>query len=338
MMKILLPVVLLFFLPGPANAQSPPVGIIDFFGLRSLSERQARQALQIKEGDQLPASSEEARRRLEALPSVQQALINAVCCESGKIILYVGVRERGAPSTRFRPAPKGAVRLPETIFQAGEAFYAALPEAILKGAPGEDDSQGHALNSYPKLRAIQEQFITFAARDFKLLRRVLRESADAGHRALAAQIIAYAANKQEVVKDLIHGMSDPDGAVRNSSMRALGVLARSPLAAPEGRIKVPVEPFLDMLNSIVWTDRNKSADALFRLTAKRDPAILSKLRGRALPSLVEMSRWKSPGHAKPAFTLLGRVGNLSEDEIRKGWDSVNREALIQTVLRKVKSM
>jgi hypothetical protein len=336
MMKIFFLSLLFVLLPGSINGQSPQIGIIDIYGLRSLPKQQARQALQIKEGDSLPASPEEAQRRLEALPNVQQALLSAVCCEAGKTILYVGIKEKGAPSLQFRSAPKGAIRFPETILRAGDAFYDALMEGIQKGQVGEDDSQGHALNSYPKIRAIQEQFITFAAQDFKVLRAVLRESADAQHRALAAQIIAYTANKQDVVKDLVHGMSDPDGGVRNHSMRALGIIAGFAPASPKRRIKVTVEPFIEMLNSIVWTDRNKSSGALLRLTEKRDPAILSKLRERALPSLIEMSRWKSP-HAGAAFFLLGRVGNLPEDEILKEWNSGNRETLIETVLRKVKS-
>jgi hypothetical protein len=336
-MKLLLLISLFALLPGSVNGQEPPIGIIDFYGLRSLSERQARQALRIKEGDPLPASREEAQRRLEALPNVRQAFIANVCCEAGKALLYVGIREKGAPSLQFRPAPKGSIRLPETMLRAGDAFGDALEEGILKGDTGEDRSQGHALDSYPKLRAIQEQFIAFAAQDFKLLRAVLRESADARHRALAAQIIAYTANKQDVVQDLVYGMSDPDGDVRNSSLRALAVLAEFAQRSPGRRIEVPVEPFIDMLNSIVWTDRNKSSMALLELTERRDPAVLSKLRERALPSLVEMSRWKSRGHATAAFFLLGRVGNLPEDEIRKYWDGDNREGLIEAVLRRVKS-
>ncbi|PYS28898.1 MAG: hypothetical protein DMF75_18070 [Acidobacteria bacterium] len=80
-----------------------------------------------------------------------------------------------------------------------------------------------------------------------------------------------------------------------------------------------------MLNSIVWTDRNKSSLVLYTLTEERNPAVLSKLRERALLSLIEMSRWKSPGHAFGPFFILGRVGNISEDEIRKEWDSGKRE-------------
>jgi hypothetical protein len=336
-MKLLLLASLFVLAPASALGQSPPIGIIDFYGLRSVSEKDLRQALQIAEGDSVPKSPEAAQRRLEELPNVQQARLNFACCEGGKSILYVGIREKGSPSLRFRSAPNGAIRLPETIVKAGEAFWDALTEGILKGDAGEDDSQGHALNSYPKARAFQERFIIFAAQDLTLLRAVLHESADAQHRALAAQVIAYSANKRDAVKELLYGMTDSDSNVRNTSMRGLGVIATFARRSPKQRINIPFKPFIDMLNSIVWTDRNKSSLTLLRLTEQRNASLLSQLRARALLSLVEMSRWKSPGHALPAFFMLGRVGNLSEDEINKDWESGNRETLIEKVLKKAQT-
>lgn len=346
-MKILSLTFLFILLPGAIYGQpgqSPSIGIIDFYGLRSVSEQAARQALQIKVGDSLPnlpnewwELSEAAQRRLEALPNVRQAMLSPVCCEAGQTILFVGISENGAPALPFRPAPRGRIRLPGSMVQAGDSLMDALGKAVLKGDRGEDRSQGHALNSNSEMRAIQERYITFVAQHVKQLRAVLRQSADAQHRALAAQIIAYAPNKRDVVKDLVYGMSDPDSNVRNNSMRALIVIAEFAQQSPQHQIKVPIEPFIAMLNSIVWTDRNKSSGALHQLTQKRNPAVLSKLREHALPSLIEMSRWKNPGHALASFFLLGRVGNLSEEEIKKDWDSGHRETLIEKVLKRITS-
>jgi hypothetical protein len=334
-MKILLLTILFVLQAGLIAAQIPPIGTIDFYGLRGVSEQRARQALQIKEGDAVPESREEAQRRLEALPNVEEARLAATCCEDGKTILYIGIREKGEPSLRFRSAPTGAIRLPAMIAQSGKSFYDALSEGVASGNTGEDYSQGHALSSYPKVRAVQERFIGFAAQDLRLLRSVLHDSADAQHRALAAQVLGYAANKGDVVKDLVYGMSDPESDVRNSAMRALALIANFAQRHSKFRIRVPLNPFIDLLNSVVWTDRNKSSFALYELTGTREPAVLSTLRERALLSLVEMSRWKSPGHAYRPFFLLGRVGDIPENEIKKMWDSGNREALIETVLQKV---
>jgi len=320
--------VVLLLLTGSADAELPRIGIIDFYGLRHVSELQARKALQITEGDTMPDSSAAARRRLEALPGVVRVHFDVVCCETGKSILYVGIEEKGAPSLRFRTAPQGTVRLPADVVQAGRAFEETFRKAILNGDTGEDDSQGHALMHNSAARAIQERFISYAARDLNRLRDVLRNSADAEQRALAAEVLGYAANKGDVVGDLVEGMRDPAEGVRNDSMRALAVIAGFAQGSPERHIQVPAQPFVEMLDSLIWTDRNKASFALMELSEKRDPALLASLRERALPSLIEMARWKSQGHALAAFLLLGRVGGMSEGEIHAAWGRGDREAVI----------
>src|SRR5262245_29465627 len=216
---------LALLLPASQDMKSLPIGIIDFYGLRSISVRQVREALQIKEGDLSSMDRKEVRRRLESLPGVREARITTVCCIEGKIILFIGIRENGVPALQFRTAPQGKVRLPQDVLQAGDDLREALTTAVPKGNLSGDDSQGHALSNDPAMRAVQEQYITFAARDLKLLRDVLRDSADAEHRALAAQVIAYTANKQAIVNDLIEATRDPAEGVRNNAMGALVVMA-----------------------------------------------------------------------------------------------------------------
>jgi len=329
---------LAFLLPAPQDRQIPPIGIIDFYGLRSVAEQQVREALQIKEGDSLSGEPKEARPRLEALPGVAQARVNLVCCEAGKAILYVGIVEKGAPSVRFRPAPQGTAQLPQDVRRAGGDYQKAFMNAVLKGDAGEDDSQGHALTNDPATRAIQERFIAFAARDLKLLRDVLRHSSDAEQRALAAEVIAYAPDKQAVVNDLVFAMRDPAEAVRNNTMRALAVMAELGRGTSKPRIQIPARPFIEMLNSVEWTDRNKSSWALVKLTEGRDPAVLSELRRQALPSLAEMARWKSPGHAQASFILLGRVAGIPEEEINAAWDRSDHASFIEAAMKKAKVM
>jgi hypothetical protein len=327
---------LALLLPGSQDPQVPPIGIIDLYGLRGVSEQQVREALQIKEGVSLSEEPKEAKRRLESLPGVAEANINLVCCDAGKAILYVGIREKGTPSLQFRPAPQGKVRLPQDVAQAGNDLQKAWSDAILKGNSGEDHSHGHALSNDPSARAVQERFITFAARDLKLLLDVLRHSADAEHRALAAQVIAYAANKQAMVDDLIEAMRDQAEGVRNNAMRALAVMAVAAQQTTKQPIKIPVLPFIEMLNSIEWTDRNKSSFALLGLTNTRAPAVLSEIRRKALPSLIEMARWKSSGHAHGPFFLLGRAAGIPEDEISTAWERGDRASFIEAAVKRAK--
>jgi len=58
---------------GWAQPQSTSVKSIDLYGLRTVSEQKVRQALQVSAGDLLPASLDEIRVRLEALPGVSQS-------------------------------------------------------------------------------------------------------------------------------------------------------------------------------------------------------------------------------------------------------------------------
>jgi hypothetical protein len=327
---------LALLLPPPQDPQIPPIGIIDFYGLRGVSERQVRDALQIKEGDALSGEPQEARRRLESLSGVAEARIELVCCDAGKAILYVGIREKGAPSIQFHAPPQGKARLPQDVIQAGEDHDKAFTEAVLKGNSSEDDSQGYALTNDPATRATQERFITFAARDLNILRDVLSHSDDAHHRALAAQVIAYSADKQAVVNDLVEAMLDPADGVRNAAMRALAVMAASARRPDKQPIKIPARLFIEMLNSVDWTDRNKSSWALSNLTAQRDPAVLSELRQTALPSLVEMARWKT-GHAYMPFILLGRVAGIPEDEINAAWTRGDRASFIEAAVKRTQA-
>lgn len=317
-------------LSGQSGFQMPTIQTIDFYGLRSVSEARVRQALQIKEGDTPPDSPIAAQLRIEAIPGVAKARLNFVCCEKGRTTLYVGIQEKGAPSLEFRSAPTGTVRLPFDVPPAGEAFETAFTRAMEAGDHVEDQSQGHALMHFAEARAAQQKFISLAALHPAILHDVLRNSADAGQRALAAQVLGYAADKRDVVADLIYATRDPDDEVRNNATRALWLIAKLAQRKPELGIQVPPATFIDLLNSLVWTDRNKSSYALLETTDKRDPAILAEIRERALPSLVEMARWKAIGHAQPAIFLLGRIGGMSEDDIQAAIDRGDRETVIST--------
>lgn len=315
------------------------IGIVDFYGLGRVSESEARGALTVKEGDTVqqmgnepPAFMAESERRLSALAGVARAHVQPVCCEAGRWIVYVGLEEPGRATTNLRPAPRANARLAPEVVAAGKDLSEVRFAAVQRGDAAEDDSQGHALSHDPASRAIQERFVGYAGRDLKGLRRVLRESRDAEQRALAAEVLGYASDKQGVVDDLVYGMSDPDANVRNNSMRALAVFSAMAPTAGRPRVQIPAEPFIRLLNSSIWTDRNKSSLALMRLTAGRDARLLARLRREAWTSLVEMARWKSLGHAQAALTILWRIGGMSDEAIAAAVERGDRQGLIAAPL------
>ena len=316
-----------------AAAQIPPIGIIDLYGLRSVPEQQVRAALQLGEGDSFPASKAEVERRLATIPGVMRARISGVCCDAGRSIVFIGIEEAGSPVPRFRAEPTGAVRLPDDIVQAGAALDKAQMAAVLRGDAGEDQSSGHSLLHDSTGRAIQQRFIGFAVRDSARLRDVLRHSGDSSQRALAAEVIAYGNDKGAAIRDLTGAVLDPSSEVRNNAVRALALIAIHAREHPELRLTVPSAPFVDMLGSQIWTDRNKSSMALMQITERRDSTLLAELRARALPELVEMARWKSQTHAIPSFVILGRIAGLSDDTIHAVWARGDRQSVIDAAVK-----
>jgi hypothetical protein len=89
---------------GSATAQPPRIGAIDFYGLRKVGEAKVRETLGVKEGDPLPPSKGDVEDRLADLQGVVESHLEAVCCEAGDAILYVGIEEKGSPHFELRPA------------------------------------------------------------------------------------------------------------------------------------------------------------------------------------------------------------------------------------------
>ena len=325
---------------GQAAGQSIPIGIIDFYGLNRVSAGRARTALTFKEGDTISLAGDEraafmrtSEGRLATVPGVSRARISLVCCENGRAIVYVGIEERGSATMAFRAAPAADARLAADIVQAGDEFSKALPLAVQRGDAAEDRSQGHALAHDSAMRAIQDRFVLYANRDLPELRRVVRSSSNAAERALAAQVLGYAADKAAVVDDLVYGMSDPSEDVRNNAMRALLVIAEMAPSAGRPVPRIPPQPFIALLNSPVWSDRNKASGALMAITSSRDPQLLEALRQpEAITALAEMARWKSEGHAQAAFFILGRIAGYSDDGALNLWRRGEREVVINAAV------
>jgi hypothetical protein len=322
-----------------AWGETIPVGVIDFYGLDGVSADRARAALTFTEGDKISLAGGErppfigaSEARLALLPGVRRARINLVCCDNGRAIIYVGIEKHGAATISYRTLPRGDARLAADVVRAGEDFSKALMEAVQRGDTAEDRSQGHALAHDSTTRAIQERFVIYANRDLALLRRVLRSASETGERALAAQVLGYAADKPGVVDDLVSGMNDPAEEVRNNAMRALMVMAEMTPTTGRPVPRIPPQPFIALLSSPVWSDRNKASGALEVLTRRRDGEVFESLRQQATASLVEMARWKSDGHAMAAYQILARIAGYSDAAAHDLWQRGERETVIKAAL------
>ena len=89
----------------------PRIGAIEYYGIHKLAEQRISKPLGLQPGDPLPPSKGDIEDRLEKIPGVVQARLEAVCCQpDGNAILFVGIEEKSAPHFAFRIAPAGARR------------------------------------------------------------------------------------------------------------------------------------------------------------------------------------------------------------------------------------
>jgi len=306
---------------GLALAQAPPIGLVELYGVRKASEERIRSAIGVRVGDPLSVPKAAIEERLEKVPGVVLARLQAVCCAGDSAVLYVGIEERDAPHVEFRQPPSGNLSLPEALNDTYRDFLAYFGEAARSGDPGG-----------PAAEAYRESFGHLARDNADSLRRVLRESNDPEQRAMAAGILRYAPITRAVVDDLQYAMLDGDQAVRANAMRSLQALLALAARDPDLGVRVELTWFVELLNSLDWDDRFQAATALVSLTQARDPGVLEHLRDRALPALTDMARWKTPAHAHAAFVLVGRIAGLGEKEIQDSWRRGDRETVLKKPL------
>jgi hypothetical protein len=68
------------------------------------------------------------------------------------------------------------------------------------------------------------------------------------------------------------------------------------------------------------------------LTKNRPAGLLASLQEKALPSLIEMARWKAI-HAYASFLLIARIAGWDENDIHPAWDRGEREIIIAKAAR-----
>ncbi len=315
------------------QAQAPRIGYIELYGVHHVSESKIRKALGVVEGDTLPSSKVDAEGRLDEVSGIVSSHLEAACCSEGKTILYVGVEEKGGPHFEVRTPPDGDAELPSDIVEVYRKFLVAVAEAVRAGTTAEDLTKGHSLMADPEARRLQERFVDLSAVYKDDLLKVLHNSSDDEQRAIAAYVIGYARKKAPVVPELQYALKDSDDTVRGNAIRSLGALAVYAKLDPDSEIKISPTWFIEMLNSVVFTDRNNAAVALVNMTETRDPATLSQLYERAFPALLEMAHWRQLDHALPAFILAGRVIGMPEQELQEAWSRGDRDAVLKKALK-----
>jgi len=327
-------VLVYLFVYGSAGAQTGDtfhVGTIDFFGGEGLNTAgvlaklplRVGQIIKVEQADQVKASVSAA---VLAATGNAATDVSILCCDRpGELGIYIGLQGKSYRAPAYAATPAGDAKLPDDGVELYEKESDAIESAGEHGDSAEDDSQGYALTKDPKVRAIQLEVRAYALKHATEIERVLHGSKDANQRQAAAMLLGYGERSAEQVKDLAMAANDADSEVRNNAVRALGVLALAqPLAG------LDVTPFVTMLYSGQWTDRNKASALFAHITQARDPLLLKRLRDEAMGPLLDGARWQSAGHAYFFLVLLGRVGGIDEARLQKLIDSGAKAEIIAT--------
>lgn len=315
----------------PNSSRGPVIGTIDYYGLRKVPLAAVQKALNVREGEPLPLAKGDVEQRLDMIPGVVESHLEAVCCQNGKVTLYVGIEERGGAHFELHDQPDGDAMLPQAVDRVYTRFVEESDNASRQGVTGEDLTQGHARSQDNRVREIQDTFPALVMEYLPVLRSVLHNDDDEAQRAVAAYVIGYASDPKSVINDLQYALRDPDPGVRINAVKSLLAFA---VAGP--RVTgVTVEPtwFIEMLNSLSWTDRTRALGVLQILTESRDASELDQIKMRALPAVVEMAKWKTLEHALPAYILLGRMAGIPEPQLRDAWAKGERDSVISQAVK-----
>lgn len=317
---------LLSLLAVSSAAQAPGVREINIYGLRKAKPEAVLSAANLRRGEPLPPSKSDMEERIAAVPGIATARVEAVCCQGKDVTVFVGILERDRPQVAFNPLPAGGATLPPELTAAYQQFLADLRQRAQRREPESTSSHD------PALREIEDKFAAFAAEHLAELRAALRDDPDDEERAAAAIVIGYASDKSEIIDDLQYAAHDFDQSVRSNAIRSLNAVAIVAASDPALGIRVAPGGLIDLLNSIVLSDRLETVDLLITLTDIRNRETLAMIRRRALPALIEMARWESLRYALRPFLLVGRIAGMPEQEIQQRWSNGEREQVIRRAL------
>jgi hypothetical protein len=298
------------------------IGSIDFYGYKGIDVEAVRRTLPFRTGDAYTTQIKpEARETVQRVIGRPPTDVEAICCDqNGDRLIFIGLPGESSKPFSYSAVPTGPVRLPPELLDLQKQIEAAQHAAVSAGRSEEDHSEGYALsNNDPESRTLQLKLRAYVLQHEKEVYAVLESSSNNRNRQYAANALGYGRQSPDQIAALVAASRDPNDGVRDEAVRALWCLA----TRPEMRKLIPPDPFIGMMKSGVWTDRNKASLVLAALTESRDPNLLMRLRAEALDAIIEMARWHDEGRALAGVSIFAHLAGAPEEKVL---DAANRSA------------
>jgi hypothetical protein len=311
---------------------TPRIGDIEVYGNHRVTPEKIKSTLGLKPGSPLPSRGD-AEEKLNRISGVIESRLQAVCCDGRNTVLYIGIEERDQPHLNFHGAPTADIKLPPQIAEKYEALLNATDLSLHSKDADEDLTNGYSLMSDPDAHDIQASLLPLVDANLAAVDNVLRGAVDPEQRAAAAYVIQYGPRTvragKTIADALQYALQDPDETVRQNAMISLRAVMVGARLHRDQQIHIEPTWFVELMNSVVWSDRHNASLALISLTDKHNPEALDLIRGRALQSVLEMARWNDLRNALPGFILAGRLAGMDEKAIQDAWLNGQREPVLE---------
>jgi hypothetical protein len=283
----LLAVVLAF---AAALSAKDKIAVIDFFGYKGIDVEKVRQALPIHPGDPFRKDVQKAVKSAVRLVLGRDATdVGLVCCiGDGDAAIFVGLPGESSRNVVYDPAPAGDAPVSKELTSIYNRKMDAWVKAVESGHAEEDGTPGDSILKDPATRTLQLAEREYALKHEDELVRTLQLDRHGEQRAIAADALGYCARTPRQLAALVRAVRDAEDLVRNNATRALGEILRGD---PSAAAQIPPDPFIDLVRSGVWTDRNKGSMALMMLVPSAPPDVLRRIKTEAGDALAEIASW-----------------------------------------------
>ena len=226
----------------------------------------------------------------------------------------------------------GDARLPSALYDDYLSFLEAVEGSIRGQNADEDLTNGYSLMADPYAARFPAGVRSSCGYKSCCSRsggaRIVPTLSNGPPRLTCCNMGPGDARRKIVTDALQYALRDQEDIVRKNALRALRAVYVGAKLHPDQDVAIEPAWLVEMLNSVVLSDRRSAAQILVNLTEDRDKETLDMIRERALASVLEMARWKTLDHALPAFVLAGRVAGVDEKTIKDAWVKEDRESVL----------
>ena len=305
------PILALCLIVTSAMQAKDRIAGIEFFGYQGIDTEAVRKALPFHEGDALKRGMPfQARETVKRITGRDATDVQFVCCvNDGDTAIFIGLPGTSSRPAAFNPEPRQEASVSSELAALMQKMY----DGETKASSGMEVSppSGYRLMKDPAAQAAELKVRDYARLHETDLIHVLSHSSDAEQRALAADALGFSGRSAEQIIALAFAVRDANDTVRNNAARALAEILE---ADPAVAAQISPSPFIELIQSGKWTDRNKASMVLGPLTRSRNPELLARLKAGAWDALMEMARWPLTAWSGWPRTILARIAGIPEEQ------------------------